>query len=361
MSLKIVRTKSLPIGVDMGTSTLKMVQLYMDAKVPTLLAAGSALIPADCRDDFMKRLDFTMRSIRQILKDSAFQGRQSILSLPAEATFVHHVKIPRNTPVTIAQAVANELRGKLPYPPEKAVIRHIVAGEVPGEGEVKREVIAICAERKQLEAYLEMALKAKLDVIGVNVEPCAIVECFSRLFRRDSDTSRAILFVDIGWRSTQVVVSHGSRIVFARNLKRGGQEFDNVTAEGMGISLDEVRDLRRQACHQDGKIDKADELYACLDPVLDCMSEELTQCLRYYESVFRRRDVERVIFVGGQACDKRLCQTLAKRLNLPAQIGDPMVGIKPSTNPGSATPVDCSRPQPNWAVAIGLSLGAQAA
>ena len=87
----------------------------------------------------------------------------------------------------------------------------------------------------------------------------------------------------------------------------------------------------------------------------------MSKCVRYHESIFRNRPVERAIFLGGQAYDKRLCQALAQRLNLPAQIGDPLLRVKrlddAILNEGS----DQREPQPDWAVAIGLSLGAAAA
>jgi Tfp pilus assembly PilM family ATPase len=77
--------------------------------------------------------------------------------------------------------------------------------------------------------------------------------------------------------------------------------------------------------------------------------------VRYYESVFRNQGIERSIFVGGQAYDRRLCQMIARKLNLPAQIGDPLVRISRS----EAATLTGDDPQPNWAVAIGLSLGGE--
>ncbi len=68
-----------------------------------------------------------------------------------------------------------------------------------------------------------------------------------------------------------------------------------------------------------------------------------------------------MIFLGGQAYDKRLCQAIAQRLNLPAQIGDPLAQIERHAGSGMAAGLDRREPQPDWAVAIGLSLGGYAA
>jgi len=103
---------------------------------------------------------------------------------------------------------------------------------------------------------------------------------------------------------------------------------------------------------------EADRLYEAMGGMLSAMGEEISRCLRYYESVFPSRPVERVVFLGGQASDRRLCQRLAQRLNLPAQIGDPLARIRSSRSAAEEGRLDRRYPQPAWAVAVGLSLGA---
>jgi len=360
MALKIVRGKSLPIGVDIGTTAVKMAQLRSTEEDIELLAAGAAIVPTYCREDLGDRLDTIAQNVRKILKTNAFRGREAILSLPAEATFVQHVKLPRMTPQEIPVALQVELQGKLPYPVEDAVIRFVIAGEAYGDGDPKQEIIAICTARHVLDRYLVMARKAKLDVIGVNVESCAVVECFARLFRRSSDTSRTILFIDLGAASTQVVLAHGPQIVFGHNLFYGQEVIDRAVADGMRITVEQAHAMRMDLIKGKNEGLAEDELYRLMNPTLDQLAGELTKCLRYYEAVFRNQAVERAIFVGGGAYDKRLCQMLAQRLNLPAQVGDPLVRIKRVEGAGLGIGLDRREPQPDWAVAVGLSLGAAA-
>ena len=231
-----------------------------------------------------------------------------------------------------------------------------MVSDVSGDGEPRQEVIVVAAARATLVACLAMAQRAKLDVVGVNVEPCAIVECFGRLFRRANDQKRTILFIDMGQASTQVVLSHGSQIVFARNVMIAGNHLDKALADKMGVKPEEAWQVRRdEAARLEGP--PADsEIQAHLADVLDALGDELTQCVRYYESVFRNQNIERAIFLGGQASDKRLCQAIAQRLNLPAQIGDPLVRVENPSAAGGAA-LDRREPQPRWAVAVGLSLG----
>jgi len=356
MSLKIIRGKTLPIGLDVGSSSVKMAQLRCPDGVVELLAAESAQFTPECRTDRVKRLNELTPIIRQALRSGSFKSRQCVLSLPADETFVQHVKVSKTEPREVGLAIRRELEGKLAYPVKEAVVRHIIVGDIQGEGGARQEAIVVATPRATLKAYLAAACRAKLDVAAVNIESCAIVECFARLFNRTSDTARTILYVDVGSTTTQVVLAHGRRIVFARNLAIGGDQLDQVVAEGLQIPFEEARATRIKAMRAPSDQALETELERLLASPLRRLTDELTQCLRYHESVFRRPGIERAIFLGGQAYDKRLCQWVAQRLNLPAQVGDPLVRVRRSET--STTTLNHHQPQPGWAVAVGLSLGA---
>lgn len=358
MGLKVIKGKTLPIGVDLGSSTVKLAQLRWSEDNVELLAAGAQDIPQDCRGDLRRRLQFLWPCIRKIVKSHPFRGRQAILAIPAADSFVQHVRLPIMPAEQIADVLPAELQGKLPFPSEEALIRHVVVGDTHGQTDTKQEVIVVAAEKSMTDAYLSMAARAKLDVVGLNVEPCAIIECFARLFRRTADRDRTVLFVDLGAASTQVVLAQGDKIAFARNLSLGTDALDMAVAKGMDMPADQARSVRRDII-AGGKVGVAeDELYRLLEKPMAAIATELTQCLRYYESTFRNGGVERAIFVGGGAHDKRLCQSLARHLNIPAQMGDPLMRIKYVDGAGLELGMDRRNPQPTWTVAVGLSLGA---
>jgi Tfp pilus assembly PilM family ATPase len=77
--------------------------------------------------------------------------------------------------------------------------------------------------------------------------------------------------------------------------------------------------------------------------------------LRYHESLFPGRKIERVIFLGGESKSRSLCQNVARVLKLPAQLADPLARVGRSGNE-PVVGVDLKQPQPGWAVALGLAL-----
>jgi len=360
MPWRLLRARTTPIGIDLGSAAVKMAQLREVDGDFELAAAASAEVPQPDGEDLQQRLERLGGIIRELLKSGGFKGRRCILSLPAAATFVRHVKTPRDSAEQLDRILGQELRERLPFPVEEAVISHVVAGEACGEQEAGQEVIVIAASRRTVDAHLEMARASRLDVLALNVEPCAIVQCFARYFRRRCDSCRSTLFIDLGREVTQVVVAHGGRLVFARNLMLGARQLEEAAGSSLGLAAEQVRRMREDLLHGPEVGGAPEAVYEAMRETLEEMAGEISKCLHYYESVFPSRPVERAIFVGGQATDRRLCQLLAQRLNLPAQVGDPLAQIGRGEAAGTGIGADRRGPQPAWAVAIGLSLAGTA-
>ncbi len=360
MGLGIKRHRNLPIGLDLGSSELKMAQLRIRDGGVELLAAEHAGVPAECRSDGGRRMDFVADRAYRMLRSGGFRGRDVVLSLPAPLVFLEPVRIPMLPPDQVDSAVAWELRDRLPFPTEDAVIRHFRAGTIHTDTEARQERIVVAVHHAVLERHLGMARQARLNVVGVNAEACAVAECFARLFRRKADASRVTLFLDIGYVSTRVALCYGAELMFARNLPTGGRDLDAEVARALKVPLQQAQAVRRKLLIDPRHTVAAEELLRLLDVRVRRLARELTDCLRYYESSLSSQPIERVVFLGGQAHDKRLCKCIAEHLNLPAQVGDPMAGVRRADGAQRLAPFAPGRPRPAWAVAFGLSLGAAA-
>lgn len=94
---------------------------------------------------------------------------------------------------------------------------------------------------------------------------------------------------------------------------------------------------------------------ADLSEPLDILKDEIAACLRYFESLFPSRRVDRAVFLGGEARHRALCQYLAKALRVAGQVADPMARIG-RTGREPTEGVDFHQPQPGWAVVLGACL-----
>ena len=89
------------------------------------------------------------------------------------------------------------------------------------------------------------------------------------------------------------------------------------------------------------------------DSALDDLCEELRMCIRQHQSLFGQTAIGRIVFTGYGATAAGSCRAIARSLQLPAQIGDPLARWDSSTT--STLTQDWSlQIRPQWAIAAGL-------
>ena len=81
---------------------------------------------------------------------------------------------------------------------------------------------------------------------------------------------------------------------------------------------------------------------------------ELSVCRQNFGTLYKKAKIERVIFMSGQAIDKDIYTTIAKQLQLPAQIGDCLSAIVVAKD--NLVDMERRNCQFSWATAFGLSL-----
>lgn len=88
---------------------------------------------------------------------------------------------------------------------------------------------------------------------------------------------------------------------------------------------------------------------------LETLTDEIAMCLRYHESLFPGKRPDRVVFTGGEARHRALCQHVARVLRMNAQLADPLARLGRDSG-AVISGVDLNGPQPGWAVALGVAL-----
>jgi len=362
--------------IERGSRDVRLVAVDT-AKTPGFeenLGSGPSSQQADRRRRFAE--------VQEMLSHDHFKGRKCILALPARDCLVQPLSVPREyleNPQDIKDAINWELQDKgemffdHPINVQETVIQYLMTGhEIYEDGLSKEEVITFGVSRDIASQYLKMARDAKIKIVGLNVEPCAVLECFSRLLRRSADMDNSYMFVDLGVTSTQVVLSRGPNMEYARKLTSTNGQAIEEKAEAQAQPQPQSPEDQPQS--DEASVD-GDQLARVVfdsetEEELDCLSDlvaQIQQCLNYVESVGGSKDIDRVVFTGGGAYNKGVCNELAVRLGLSGQVGNPLLGIKDvnlASLPKNTTETTANQTKPgmlrcpDWAVAVGLSVGA---
>jgi type IV pilus assembly protein PilM len=343
-----------PLGIDCGSRLLKAVQLRSGEDGYELVAAAAAPVPGAAWEGAGALVRYFRQDVRRLLSSSGFRGRQAVLALPAH--HMHATSVREGHAGGAAQDPwAQPTSEWLPFDASEALVRRIEAGDVYDAAGRRREVVTLAVRRPVVERYVEAATAAGLEVVGVTAEPEALLAALA-LSGADSRLMR--LVVDLGLSCTRVYAGIGRRLLFARRLRTGGRDLEAAVTAAVGVGPEEACSLRTRLpplgaggddAFPDERLRKVDG--ACQETVFRLVTE-IRMCLEYVSAVFGNTPVHHVVFVGGGAKYRRLCQRVASGLGLPARAADPLARLAPQPLAGGTTAAS----GPVWATAVGLAV-----
>lgn len=408
-----------PIGIDFGTDSVKLIQMTY-GEPSRLNAIAGVDIPIDARKDPDARQAFLTQAIREMLREGKFKGKQAVGSIPASQTYVLHVRIPKGNDDFVKSQLEATLRTRLPIDPARMVVRHYPVCEVTVDGQVRQEMLCMAATRETVMRHVQAMDRAGLEVVGMHCEPLALIQSFKHLFRRNGDDERVTFYIDIGSGMTKATITHGTDIVFAKNIQVAGEHFTRQLAKQQGVDFSVARMLRIQQAinqsqdtptptpthtqpQQDSSERRTGNLAPGMAPIsendnpttspdsqnydptaafaessnnelhrtpqantavaqpslqnelLESLIDDLQMCTGYHNSLFPGKQIEKIVFVGGESSHLEICKEISGALRLPAQLGNPLARLVPAGDT-QVIGIDLNNSQPGWAVPMGLCL-----
>jgi type IV pilus assembly protein PilM len=337
-----------PIGIDIGARSIKLVQLTGDRS--RLVEAARVELPpiaeqATPHDQAERIAD----GLRRGLKDRDFHGRDAVLCLSDRQLFLQSLRVSKQSGPHLDRLVAQEAAGRVPFPIDETEIRYLEAADVRQGDQTLREVIVFAVQRSVLKQALGIAEQARLKPVAVDVEPAALVRSYAAQFRRDDDRQARALLVHIGYSRTAALVAQADELLFVKYIDVGGQQFDLAVGRHLKMDLHEAIALRkhngdRRMEQQDPEV--ARSMAEAIRPVLERLTSELAMCVRYHSVTFRGQPIVRMVVSGGEATQV-LVESLAKHLDMKAELSDPFRSLPTIPNLGR---------KGQWDVAAGLAM-----
>jgi len=359
--IRFTQSHVLPIGLDIGFDSIKMLQLETVGQSLAVVAAARQQFPEEVRTQPQLRLPLAVDMIRKMLRSGGFVGRQVVTSLPREIVHVKNLRLPMIPPHELAAAVEFEARNIFTFDTDKARVEFCPAGEVRQGTEVRQEVIVLAARDEDVNDFLEQLHRSGAIVASLDAEPFALYRTVERFIRRREDESDVHVLVDVGARRSQVVIGRGREISFLKPIEIGSRHMLEAVSEKLGITFDEARALRRRLAEtgagEQGEGGAKNEpvrqaVFDASRSIMEDLGREISLCLRYFSVTFRGQRPERVRLVGGEACDPQLHAVLNTALPIPVEPSRPLFSVDTSR----IKPVDRRGMMCEWTLALGLAL-----
>ncbi|MCA9293386.1 MAG: pilus assembly protein PilM [Phycisphaerales bacterium] len=357
-------SRTLPIGIDLGSTGARLLQLAQGRKGLRVAASARVDLTSRAAPDDPARVQELIEAIANTVRAGTFTGTNCIIGLDDRMVRTRSFRQPPMPESELAKAASLDGAEKLGFPEgQPAEISTFIAGEVRQGDEVRHEVVYVGAPRAPIETMVRGLMERGLRPLHVEPGFCAEARAFARTFQRAEDRLSVRVVVDLGWASSSVLLLRGTDIAFYKRLDLGGDQLTKHAAERLGLDIHAVADLRQRRMQAsepghtpvDAKVDRA--IYQVTRPLLNDLAHEVKLCMRYYAVTFRGIRPECCHIVGGEAREPGLVEAFEQALHIPAKLGDPLQGVSVQDAASTGrTRIVAGAPAPDWAVACGLSL-----
>lgn len=338
------------IGVDIGSSSLKVVQLRRQGGVAVLETYGELALGPYAGVEVGQATNLPAAKIAETLNDLLREAnvttKDAGLSIPFSRTLLTLVELPRrDSPEEQKTVIELEARKYIPVPVSEVQLDWFIIPEAIPEGAAlppKVQVLLVAVHNDELSLLEGVVRGAELSATFYEIE------IFSTIRSVVDEPVKPVLVLDIGASATKVyVVEHGV-VAFSHNIPRGGQDVTRTIATSQGITVGDAETLKKAHgfTQEEGTYDQRS-----IELVFSRIFDEAKRALSQYE-IAKNAKVSCLVLTGGGGVTKELEAYAKSFFSIDVRVADPF---------GKTQAPEFMRPVlqaigPEFAVAVGLAL-----
>ncbi|MFZ5845380.1 MAG: type IV pilus assembly protein PilM [Patescibacteria group bacterium] len=334
------------VGLDIGSHTIKLIELAREKDRAALLAAGSCPTPPKAlTSNVAADSEAIAIAIKKLLKDTGATSRKVNVALPESQVFTRVIEVPQLSQRELVSAIRWEAEQYIPLPLDQVNVDFTVLRESRETKTKMMEVLLVAAPKALLERYLTILELAELQAEGVETEIIAA----SRALVRSAPGIKTVMIVSLGAQTTDLAILHGGILAFTRSISAGGEALSRALAQGLEFNLAQAEEFKRTYGLERDKLQG--KIVAAAKPIMDTIIGEIKRAIAFYQEKYKDERVETIILNGGTARLPGMVVYIAENIGVEAQLANPWVGIE-----RQARFAVLDSEGPTFGVAVGLAL-----
>lgn len=347
--MKITASSSY-LGIDIGSSSIKLVELKRERKGLRLLTYGfTENLRGMTRDDWSEDVKYTAKVINEICKKASITNRNVIAALPTFSVFSSIINLPGVSSKDISSTVHWEAKKVIPISLDEMVLdwkKIPASSQEGGEGRSKQDtkVLLTGAPKALVKKYIDIFKEARINLLSLETETFSLIRS---LMGNDKST---VMIVEIGTSTTDIFVVSQSIPMLSRSIDTGGMTITKAISNNLGIGIERAEQFK-----YDMGITSMGSGESIVPKIIAETTDPIVNEVKYMLNLFQSKKtqkVEKIILSGGSALLSNFANYLSKILDMNVIIGDPWSRI--------SYPVDLEptliEVGPRLAVAIGLAM-----
>jgi len=347
--------KKQALGVDIGSSSIKVVQLKKKGGRAVLETYGViSLGPYGGTSvgalTSLKTEDIA-RALKDVMKESNVTTKSSILSIPSLASLIFLVTLPWTVKESeLENIIPIEARKYIPVPISEVTLDWFV---IPNEDEMQendspsnikrnREVLVVAIHNETLTQYREILKQTGLESDAFEME------IFSNIRSTFNNELAPFLIVDFGASKTKVSIVESGVVKVFHVVNRGSHDISRNISQALGITFEEAEKLKRMV-GLDASVNP--EVEKIIRLAVNYIFTDINSIVFAYQKKYNK-NISKVFLSGGGSLLKGLLEAARENFRVEVFYSNP---FSKTEAPAFLEPV-LENSGPEFAVAVGLAL-----
>ena len=337
------------LGIDIGTSSIKIVELSKKGKKINLENYGEIPSFSFYKEEFRNyrksslflSIEDIARGIRAVIGEAGMKAKEAAFSIPDFSTFFINLNLPPMSKEELPEGVKYAARQYIPLSLSEVSLDWMLIEGTPGTQE-RIKILLAAVPNDLIYQYQKISQLSRLKLSFLEAEAFSLVRA---LIPNDSEDILSIL--DIGAQSTTINIVDKGKLKRSYSLNIAGNHFTQKIASALSISYKKAELIKEEI----GLLPSKERVNRLLFPLLNALSIEVKRIFKEF-SLSEQKEIKEVIISGASANLPGLRTYMEKELKKEVSIGNPFENIFYP----SVLEKELKKIGPSFAVATGLAL-----
>src|SRR5579863_1555006 len=306
------------VGVDIGASSIKVVQLKESRKKLQLARWGWApLPPQTIIDGHVMNASVITEALLKIFADNKIAQKDVAIGVYGQSVIVRKITVPMMTAAELDEQISWEAEQHIPFDIKVMSIDYEVLRRRPEGGQM--DLLLVAAKKDEINDYASIVREAKLRPVIVDINAFTIQNIFEYQHGLPEEGTIGLLNVGAAVSSLNIV-SRGVS-AFTREITNAGNAITEEIQKQCGVPYEQAEAYK---CGGTATQIVPQEVHQVINQACDALAGEIQRSLDFYLATSGDNEISRIYVSGGSAYLAPLQKAIEKRARVPVVIFDPL-------------------------------------
>jgi type IV pilus assembly protein PilM len=345
--LKLFTKKSKAvIGIDIGTHSIKLVELAGAKASPRVVAWAVVPLPAGAfSENAIANAELVADALNEAMIKSGAKGNMAAVAVSSSHAITKVLGMPADIgELELEEQISIEALHFIPYPIDEVNLDFQIIGKSESNDE-ENDVLLVACRRSIVDDYIDLVESSSLELSYVDIDTYALERVYRSQNSLGAQSDQPVAVFDIGSSSSHLMVMDGSRVLYSRHQNFGSSQLIKLIRKEYGVSADEAEEILCSAQPP------GDFLAAVQEPFVEMLRQEVSRALQFFYSSSSYSNIDSVVLSGACCALVGLAGDLEVKLRAKVSVLNPIAGVNVQSRRDMIAPS-----APALSVAYGLSL-----